>query len=409
MDNPKPLKNPYALHRRDSDDRHYVTILTVDPVRHTATVLDTNNRVQTVPILRESGPDGEGDFGTPMPGWKGILTNALGFDALHHCFPPPRYFSEGRAPETDDYARTINTWLSLTNSLTPYSKVQHAAGENRRAHRPYDLLAGDWGVRTSEGASVYALRGGVAGMKVGDLCQLMLNQVDDLTRLVSRNVDVFTDWGHIQIINDEGKTRLKLRANARAGDTYSDRFAYELTIGDTGGPDFLRAELRETDGVSPAMIVRIDRKGNRFASLAGDEVVQVDGHQGLSVARNQKVIIGGNQDKEVDGTALEHVGIKKTIHTPSLNLGAENNTNEPAVLGAKLTRYLQRVVQFINYELVLIHPFTGPTLPGAANFGLGLVNLDDVPDFLSDNVTVSEHYEEQEPGSEPGGDGLIPV
>jgi hypothetical protein len=398
MDKPKPIKNPYALHQRDANARHYVTILTVDPVRHTATVLDTHHRVQTVPILRDSGPDGEGDFSTPMPGWRGILTNELGFDALHHCFPSPRYFSEGRAPETDDYVQTVNTWLSLTGAYTPYRKVEHAQGEDRRSHRPHDLLAGDWGVRTSEGASVYALRGGVAGLKAGDLCQLVLNQVDDLARLVSRNVDLFTDWGHIQIINDAGKTKLTLRANDRAADTYKDRFAYELTIGDADGPDFLRAELRTTDGLTPAMSVRIDRKGNRFASLANDEVVQIDGHQGLSVARNQKLVVGGDQDIEVDGTALEHVKIEKTIKSPSLNLGADNTTNEPAVLGHKLTKYIERIVQYINYELMLATPMGGmPTLPGAASLGLtgmpgGLLKLEDVPDFLSDNVTVSEHY-----------------
>jgi hypothetical protein len=365
-----------------------VTILTVDPVRMTASVLSSDGQVlPDVLIISEAGPDGGGDISTPEPGWKGKLTHELGMEAIEHCFPPASYFAEGRPPEHDDYDKALNTWLSLTGSPTPYRVVEHKV-KNFRSHRPYDLIAGDRGFRSSDGASVFALRGGVAGIKVDDLCQLLMMQVDHLTRLVSRQFQMFTDWGHIEILNDEGKTKLHMRCNMHGPNTYDDKFAFDLVLGksDSEGSPFLSWTLHAKDCETPVATFQLDQNGVQHRWLKGDELTEINGNQGVGITKNQKLIVGGSQEIDVDGSSVETIGVKKTINSPHVHLGGEGG--QPAVMGTDAVNLLKKLIQYINTELVLVSPM-GPTFPpGAAAAGHPFV---DGLDILSHVVDLTKN------------------
>lgn len=362
-----PSKNAYDDHKKASADRPYATVLTVDPVRQTATVLTSDNRLlRDLVIIKDVGNDGGGDFSTPEPGWYAVLSDELGMQGISYCFPPASYFSEGRPPEYDDYAKVMNTFLSLTGAPGPYRHVE-GGNKNFRAHRPYDLIAGDRGFRTSEGASVFALRGGVAGMKVSDLCQLILNQVDDLARLVARNFEVMTDWGSIQILNENGKTKLQVKANRVAKNTYEDRHEFSLVVGNGEGTAFIDMVLLSKDGAAPVAVLKMDQEGTRYQFLANDDLQEVRGNQGHTVVGNQKEIVGGEQDIEVDG--------RHRLKCDNVNLGDFGGQKAP--MGEELYDYLRALTFFLRTQVVLISP-VGLTIPGSVPFG-----PPEVPDFLS--------------------------
>jgi hypothetical protein len=340
------------------------TVMTVDPVRQTATVYGGRDEAAAgVPWLGMVGPDGEGWFGSPSPGWRAITGKRMGTDAIEGFAPGPTLFKSG-TPERDDYADEVNTHLSLTG--TP--RIYHPGGDpgkNFRSHRPGDVLSGDMGFRSAEGAMVYAGRGGVAGIKVSDLCQLVLNQVDDLVRLVSRNLDVFSDWGEIQHVNEGGKTRMVIRGNAKASNTYAGTFDFEASIGD--GDSFIDVKLSGPNGAVYTM--KTDQKGNQHIMLKADKVEQVMGHHALAVTKDQRTIIGGRQEVDVDVDYL--------LNCPHVHLGGQGG--QPAPMGNDLVAYLKALVFWMNNQLMVMSP-AGPTTPGC------IFPAPAVPDLLSKTV-----------------------
>lgn len=339
------------------------TVMTVDPVRRTASLLGgRDDDKRNLPWWGPVGPDGDGWFGTPAPGWKAVVGRRMGTDAIEGYAAGPTLF-KGDSPEKDDYADEVSTYLSLTGTLKVYRAFE-GTDKNFRSHFPGDLLAGDQGFRTAEGAMVYAGRGGIAGIKVTDLCQILLSQVDDLVRLVSRNFEVMSDWGEIQTVNEGGKTRLVMKGNATAKETYAGTYSFTASIGD--GDAFIDIALTGAGGQVWSM--RVDPKGNQHLVAAGDKIEQVQGHHALAVTKDQKTIIGGTQEVEVDGGY--------TLKSPHVHLGDAGG--QPAPLGNALTAYLKSLVSFLNNEMTLAVISPGmPTKPGA------VYPCPDVPDFLS--------------------------
>jgi hypothetical protein len=241
---------------------------------------------------------------------------------------------------------------------------------NWRSNRPTDLIAGDWGHRSAEGATVYALRGGVAGVKVSDLCQLLLDSVDDLARLCGRNIDVFSDWGSMQLINDNGKTRYVIKGNALAGDTYGDRYAYEASIGD--GDNFSSLVIRDKKLEKVVYSTTIDQHGNRHVFMAGDSLTEIHGSEGKGITGDQKLVVGGSQDIEVD--------VESTLKCPKVHIGGRGGERAP--MGVQLTEYLKSVKNFVDTQMMVQTPF-GPSMPGVLSTGFP---FPPVPDFLSNVV-----------------------
>lgn len=370
MKNSVPSKTGYDQHRKDNHARNFAILLTVDPVRRTATVLASDQRVLSdLMIIGESGNDGGGDFSTPEPGWHALLTEKLGRTAIECCFPPATYFSEGRPPEYDDYAKVLNTFLSLTSAPGPYRKIENG-NISYRAHHPYDLVAGDRGFRTSEGAAVFALRGGVAGIKVDDLCQILLNQVDHLTRIVSRNFDLMTDSGMLSSSNVKGAALWSLTANSAAKNTYNSVSEFTLGLGTNPSGAFIDWSLYSKTGDVPVASYKLDQTGTRHTYLKGDDLSEVGGHQGIGVAGAQKVIVGQDQDIEVDG---QHI-----LKCADVNLGGLGG--EKAPMGEELLAFLQKLKLFLDTQLMVMTPL-GPSTPGAFMF-----QSPEVPDLLSNVV-----------------------
>ena len=383
---PNPPGNLTASIEQNRAESNYGTVLSVDPIRQVSTVIDARDGIhEEIPFMEGAGPDGEGFFSLPMPGWRAVVSSELGVTAIRHLVPGPTYFKDEFAPELDEYINEINTWLAITGTPSLY-RTHEGQRNNYRSHRPTDLLPGDIGFRTAEGASVFALRGGVAGMKVSDLCQILLNQVDDIAKIVTRNLDVFSDWGSIQLVNENGKTGLVVKGNAKAENTYDGKHDFQLSIGT--GDSFIELALLDKASEEPVYTVKVDQKGNQHIFLKKDQMTEITGSVGIGITKDLKHIVGKDASYEIDGdhemkvgkTSVETIGTKKTIVSPKVHLGDEGGQKAP--MGEDLVDYLKTLVDFINKDMMIQTP-AGTSLPGAI---LGGKPAPAVPDLLSGTV-----------------------
>lgn len=141
--------------------------------------------------------------------------------------------------------------------------------EGSRANRPHDALPGDKFWRTREGAFLGVLRGGVVIAKAHEFCQFILNRVDALCRIITRNMQVFTDCGRIDILNDKGSTNIALKVGSQYADNKSEEFTVELNVGAVG--DLVTLSIKGAGGTELSS-VRAYPTGRLIAKMGMSEV-----------------------------------------------------------------------------------------------------------------------------------------
>jgi len=379
------------------------TVLAVDPVRQTATVESDQGKPYPDCGIGLGGP---ANFSTPEPGWLAEVSEHFGLAQIE------RYLTGSGSPEYPerDPAGQIDSFVTMTGGIDLYRQI---AGKrlNFRDNRPVDLIAGDQGFRSSDGAMVFAGRGPIAGMKVSDLCQLLLNAVDDHARLIGRNLEIMTDWGQLRFENAKGQTRLILRGAGQADKTYDERLDFELKLGgpDTADDPFLQLALYDRKGRAEgagdgdiALAVRADQRGQISLFSAGDRWDTVHGQSVATVTRSEKRIIGDSASHEIDGDLETIVGNEhqlrarnsietlaghaspsgkmqgKVINAPAVALGSEEGQAAP--MGETLKGFLESLVDCIQSQILVIQGKPGTLLP-----------VPGVPgDLLSDVVTYPQ-------------------
>ena len=374
MDRPIP-SNPYeTVEANQGGD--YATVLVVDPLRQVVSPLDSSDSLSDAhPMHGAVGADGEGDFSTPIPGWRALRSRAMGIPSVSAYIPGATMF-KGEAAERDDYGDEINTFLTLTGLPRTWRTLE-LEGMNFRSHRPSDLIAGDMGFRTPEGATVYAGRGGIAGVKVSDLAQILFSQVDDLARIVSRNFDLFSDWGEMRMVNEGGKARLHIKGNAKGANTWAGRHDVEIVIGASpSSPDFITMQLLDKKSQKIVYRLGIDQSGNQHTFLAQDQITEILGDRGEMVAGGVREFVGKDVTIDVEG---EH-----TTNCDHVHVGGRGG--EKAPMGEMLYAYLLQIKMYMD-SMYMLQTSMGPTMPGGGLF----VPFPDVPDFLSKVVDYPQN------------------
>lgn len=146
-----------------------------------------------------------------------------------------------------------------------------------RTNRPHDALPGDKFWKTREGSFFGILRGGVILAKVHEFCQIMLSRIDGLCRVVSRNVQLFTDWGRIDITNDKNNTNMALHIGENYANNKQEKFTIHLDVGSVGNLIHLR--VTDAEGTQMARVqvypngrVELDSKHSIYVTRGGSVV-----------------------------------------------------------------------------------------------------------------------------------------
>lgn len=346
-------------------------VISVDSLRMTATVLlGRENMVEDVPFESPVGPDGEGIFAIPCPGWRAIVSRDTGLPSISRFVPMPfsTAVSLGEQDAADEWSKAVNTWLSVAGRGEVY-RTNRGDGKSYRAQRPHDLLPGDMGMRTREGSMVAALRGGVALMKATDLSQVIVNSVDDSTKVIGRNLDLFSEWGSLSFSAKNGRTIFKMEGGNLIAAQRNNVNGFVLTIGEANDT-YLEMKIYNPAGNNVSYVQRINRAGDSTTIQKKNRFDKVDGRYMIGATKGMRIIVGA--DMEIDADS------KMVIKTPRLNLGGVANA-EPAVMGDKLVAYLKKMVNHINSQLAVMTP-AGMSTVGA------VIPMPDVDAILSNTV-----------------------
>lgn len=231
----------------------------------------------------------------------------------------------------------INKDISLTQtadaSYTPgfINTVQKEADvekrkflEGARVNRPHDALPGDKFWKTREGAFWGVLRGGVLLGKVHEFCQFMLNRVDALFRLVTRNLQVFTDWGRIDILNDKGDTNLAVRVGELYSNNKNENYTVCLDVGKIGDLIHLKVTTPGGDQLARAQIFptgEIEVESVENISISTLKDVNIDAVKDVNIRSDQNIKIISQSDMVI--TAKKHT--KMNLGNCSIDMDENGN------------------------------------------------------------------------------------
>jgi hypothetical protein len=122
-------------------------------------------------------------------------------------------------------------------------------------NRPKTLLPGDKFIRAEDGAELGLLQGGMATLKASPLAQLILGKFRDFARLVARRVQVFSDFGEIELFHrDGGKVGLEIFGGTRIAETHPNKKTWSVyvSLGHKAGDPNSRIYLEARDGSGAA-------------------------------------------------------------------------------------------------------------------------------------------------------------
>lgn len=210
-----------------------------------------------------------------------------------------------------------------------------------------DYLDGDKVLSTSDNTSLGLFKGGLSNWKVSNLTQIILHKLKGLIRMVTRNFELFTDFGSITVLNTEDKTTLKIEGGASFKDETMpgvDKYSVTLEMGAVESDDKLRMKLSIVDpeqdsnkvdvGIGIDGIIKIECsdkveitaekeaevssekiaiKSSKEIELSADQDLTITSSQGLTLNANKSVEItskgGITLQSSAQGTNIKSDGI----------------------------------------------------------------------------------------------------
>lgn len=319
------------------------TVLAVDSVRRLCLVTNTQNSKEWLPVASPTGFKGEGDFSLPPSGagWRAFVETRLGQREIVQFLSPGSFFSEDNeiANSLESGGTKPDTWNSITGTsatFRSYAVPPDTVKRNFRGNRYYDLVGGDWGYRGQDGNFVGVLRGGVNVFIASPLCGWYMFQEDDHARLVSRNFEMFSDFGVIQSTNVNGRTRLAIKGVSGLNDKTSSReenYEFELELGDCKNIEantFNMTLLMKTGAGEPVRIGLKRADGSLYVNTPGDVMTDIGGMWGNAVAQRHAVFAGTESRHEVGDMSMvvtkgkvsggKETQVKNIVQKPHLDL-----------------------------------------------------------------------------------------
>ena len=317
------------------------TIIAVDPVRRLCLVTSTQNTKEWLPYATGSGFKGEGDFSLPPSGmfWKAIVEERRGQKEIVKVISPGSFFADDEQAlnslESDGSKQDVwNSITGTTASFRSYRAPSDNVRKNFRSNRFYDAIGGDWGYRGLEGNYVGVLRGGVSVLAASPLCGMYLFAEDDLARIVSRNFEVFTDFGIISVTNPDGKPRLAIKGVSGHNTKTSVReenYEFELEMGNCKNiqPDVFNLTLLMKTSAGEPFRLGIKRDGSVFLNTPGDVMTDIGGMYGNAVGDRYSVFAGKEARLQVGDNSLvvtkgkvaggKELNVKSVVQAPHLD------------------------------------------------------------------------------------------
>jgi hypothetical protein len=247
--------------------------------------------------------------------------------------------------QSPEVGTDFTTHVSPVRTFGGEDKFHSGIGDKNYRWGPTDLLPGDRMISARGGALLGVLAGGVAKLQASPLAQILLSKARDLVRIVSRNFEIFSDYGIMRMINNGGATSFELLGNSTGKKTNAHHESSWDYIFKIGGSELFDLSLKnlfrfrvDTDGAAwlTAKTATVDLQQPPQIRIRGDSQQQVDGHRSTT--------IGGDDWKRVSGTKTERMGRHAYVNSGARNeivsgphQGNYLGTHREVVRGTSLT------------------------------------------------------------------------
>lgn len=196
---------------------------------------------------------------------------------------------------------------------------------NAREGRPKDFLQGDKILRTSGGALLGLFREGAVTLQASPLCKILMGRFKDFFRIVSRRIQVFSDFGEMRI---EQTSSGRVSASLHGGADYKEethptvtKWTVQAWVGDDPANSDNRLHIRINDVDNAEFVtLKMDIKGDMYletsktrnATHGKDENIEVKENRTLTIGQSQTESIGEDLTTDIGGSRTETVGSEYT-------------------------------------------------------------------------------------------------
>lgn len=197
-----------------------------------------------------------------------------------------------------------------------YGKLTY---KNFSGRRPTDIFDGDKIIRAEGGAEVSLLRGGIARLRGGPLCQLILTKFKELGMLITRTFKHFTDFGEVEYThNEEGRVGMHLKGGAdykQETHPKDPKWTVQAWIGDCPeDSEDTRLYLKVNDiNLQNYVTVSFDIGGNISLDATKDEFKDIGRNSNIDIAKDRTITVGKNLLKDIKNNYTLNVGNNKDV------------------------------------------------------------------------------------------------
>lgn len=312
---PRPINRPELPRLAGRVTREVVptslflaTVVTVNPIAFTVSVMTNEGKIINNVLLLNKGVSSIERSQTWLETYRGRLCVVTYIDDHYIVMGtlPTDLISE---EELEDTSPFIQEGTGADTESAYKTGVNNYINQGRK-----DYLDGDKVLSTTDNVSLGLFKGGVLNLKVSSLTQLILHKLKALFRIVTRNFELFTDFGKITIKNEEGKTFCKLEGGASfAEETMpgTDKFSVEITMGSIESDENKRISIIVKDPNNDSSKVEV--------GLGIDGIIQINCSEKAEISSEKEMILSSQNDFTIDSKGSIMLNAIKDVNIVSKN------------------------------------------------------------------------------------------
>lgn len=351
------------------NDLRISNVLRIDSVRRTCRIRDMNGSDLVIgwcgTISDSSIPENEVglralvDYSSKEPTIVSFLPVNSGYADKKQI-----EFSSETGGEEKDFFESL-----FAEEFSYQSFQETRVKKNFRYKTPYDMIAGDILFRNKrEGNYLLIGRGGLNVLKVSETNQIIQSLLDNLTRVLARNLEFITDFGVLNFYNNDGQVKMHLKASRNHSDVKIGDYDIDLQVGSCDDGNTVSFKYITEKNRDPYLYT-IDRSGQEFKHVPSNSMYVFEENLIESVAENRGAYVGKSY--------MIEVGEKMVVESPgegSIRMGSEDlNSHENALVRRPHLDKYKQLIQKIKTALIQA-TVPVPSLPLAVrNAGLAQI------------------------------------
>lgn len=263
---------------------------------------DRGETYSGVVCLIPTGGNGGGANYYPMENTRVVLDVSLGAPIIIGSLP---------ADSLEPIKRSnISTQKNNEDDIADYTDVY--SGSVTRGSHPDDQRIGDQ-ISTSEGGGLFGLlRSGSFIAKASSTCQILLSRFGDLTRVVSRNFEHFTDVDSTYKVSTRGnvfsiREVFRTPTKSRAEEPSLEELEGNVAAAEAIGKSYAQTAIADFPEITADDIVKKVYTKNDSGEITSTETLSING------TRTRNTTDGANYTNETSSNTAGHIDVNDSV------------------------------------------------------------------------------------------------